>query len=279
MRRRFGLVAPALAVALALGACSGGDGTQSLGPVPTAPTTTAPPATTTSSTAPPQVSTTRPPAIAAPATTAAPTTTIKPVLVGGNPQVTVTPARAAVNAVVSIEGTGFTDEMWKARGVSLWLAGTASGCNLYAEAQHSVTVSAGGRLTGTFTVPTTGNCRMSDLPPRGVPSGTFRIAYSCTACFIGELEVVVSPETCADVAFAPNSDNIATTIVASGVSCAEAEALVRKAGTQLRSVGGPSRAEVDGWVCVRTASSTGPGLPASDYECTSGSNKVTFHRL
>ena len=87
------------------------------------------------------------------------------------------------------------------------------------------------------------------------------------------------PDRCADVAFAPNSDNLATDIIAIGISCLEAEALVRKVGAQVRSVGGPSRVEVDGYTCVRTGENTGMGLPASDFECTNGTKTVHFKRL
>jgi hypothetical protein len=36
---------------------------------------------------------------------------------------------------------------------------------------------------------------------------------------------------------------------------------------------------VAGFACVRTREDDGTyGLPSSDYECTSGDQKVTFHR-
>lgn len=150
-------------------------------------------------------------------------------------------------------------------------------CDLYAQAAHTITVSSGGRLTGEFRVPAMGNCRMTSLADRPVPTGAYRIVFSCTACTIGAFDVTLPPDRCVNVAFAVNSDNLASDIVASGLSCAEAEALVRKVGAQVRSVGGPSRVEADGFVCLRTAE-TDVGLPASDFECTSGSKRVTFHR-
>jgi hypothetical protein len=179
---------------------------------------------------------------------------------------------------VRIEGTGFTDEQWQARGAPLWLA-EKTGC-LYAEAQHTVSVSAAGRLTGELTVPAVGNCRMSDVGERAVTAGSYRIVFACTACTIGELEVTTTATSCSDVVFAPNSDDLATEIVATGVGCVEAEALVRNVGAQVRSLGGPSRVEADGWVCVRTSENDPDrGLPYSDFECVSGSKKVTFQRL
>ena len=278
MRRKSSSRASAMAVAgllVLLGACSSGDDPQSLGPVPTAPTTTAEPTTTTTvpastTTTARAATTTRPPV------TAAPPSTVRPIVVDGVPQVSASPSRAAVGARVRIEGTGFTDEMWRARGATLWLAEKA-GC-LYAEAQHTVTVSAAGRLSGELTVPASGGCRMSDVGERPVTSGAYRIVFACTACAIGELVVTTTAGPCPNVEFAPNSDNLAVEIRATGVGCVEAEALVRKVGTQVRSVGGPSRVEADGWVCVRTSQSD-QGLPSSEFECVSGSNKVTFRRF
>lgn len=278
MRRNRGSRASTMAVAgllIVLGACSGGGDPKSLGPVPTAPSTTVEPTTTTTvpaatTTTARGATTTRPPV------NSGPVSTVKPVVVDGVPQVTASPARAAVGARVRIDGTGFTDEMWQARGATLWLAEKA-GC-LYAEARHTVTVSAAGRLSGELTVPASGNCRMSDVGERPVTSGTYRIVFACTACAIGELVVTTTAGPCVNVEFAPNSDNLAVEIRATGVGCVEAEALVRKVGTQLRSVGGPSRVEADGWVCVRTSQSE-QGLPSSEFECVNGSRKVTFRRF
>ena len=82
---------------------------------------------------------------------------------------------------------------------------------------------------------------------------------------------------CADIGFTPNSEDLASNIVAMGMSCVEAEALVRKVGPQVGAVGGPSRVEVDGFVCVRTAQRD-RGLPSSDFSCTSGTKSLTFVR-
>lgn len=262
----------ALAGVLVLGGCSNGDA-RSLAPVPTAPATS----TTTATTVP--VPSTAPATTGPPVTTgrASTTTTAAPVLVNGIPQVTATPARAPVGGRVRIEGTGFTDPMWRTAEPPLWLAG-GSGCNFYAQASHSIAVSSTGRLTGEFTVPSTGNCRMSDILDRPVTSGTYRIVFLCTPCAVGELQVTTTAGPCVNVGFTPNSDNVAGSIMATGMDCAEAEAVVRKAGAQVGPVNGPARLEVDGFVCVRTAQNDGPGLPAAEYECTSGSKKVTFHR-
>lgn len=272
MRRHCVLSMMALIV---LVGCSGDD-TRSLGPVPTAPATTSTTTVAVTSTVAPTTTTTP----TAPVTTVRPantTTTAGPRVVNGIPQVTATPTRAAVGGSVRIEGTGFTDPMWRVADPPLWLA-VSSGCDFYAEATHSVTVSAAGRLAGELTVPDAGACRMSDVGERPMTAGAYRIVFACTPCVIGELQVTTTAGHCFDVGFTPNSDNVAGQIMATGLTCAEAEAFVRKVGVQARSVDGPARLEMDGFVCVRTRQSD-LGLPAADYECTSGAKKVTFHRV
>ena len=81
---------------------------------------------------------------------------------------------------------------------------------------------------------------------------------------------------CANVGFTPNSDDVASDIVATGPSCAEAEALVRAVGGPLGPNGQP-RATSGGFTCVRTGRSTDV-LESAIYECTSGPRKVTFRR-
>ena len=277
-RNALSRLVPAMVAGLLLFTSCSGDGSDatSLGPVPTAPDTTpttAPAPTTTTTTTAPRATTTT--------TRASTATSVRPVVVDGVPQVTATPAVAAVGARVRIEGTGFTDDMWKVGEAPLWLSGPGpEGCNLYAEAKHTVTVSAAGRLSGEFVVPYLAGCRMSESG-EAVPvgAGVYRIVFPCAVCFIGEIEVTTGSVRCADVGFTPNSDDVASRIIAAGMTCAEAEALVRTVGAQVRSVGGPPRVEADGFVCVRTSQDDGArGLPSSAFECTSGSRKVAFVR-
>ena len=81
---------------------------------------------------------------------------------------------------------------------------------------------------------------------------------------------------CGMVGFTPNSEDAASEITATGLSCDEAEAFVRVAGERTSS-GGPDRLDVSGYRCVRTGSEQDP-LPLSRYECTNGDKKVTFVR-
>ena len=81
---------------------------------------------------------------------------------------------------------------------------------------------------------------------------------------------------CQTIGFTPNSEDAASSVTATGLSCAEAEAFVRIAGRQTSS-GGPAQVTVEGYNCVRVRSVQEP-LPQAFYECTSGTKKVTFTR-
>ena len=81
---------------------------------------------------------------------------------------------------------------------------------------------------------------------------------------------------CQTIAFTPASEDAASSVKATGLSCAEAEAFVRIAGRQTSS-GGPAQVTVEGYRCVRVRSTQEP-IPQAFYECTSGAKKVTFTR-
>jgi len=198
--------------------------------------------------------------------------------VDGVPQVKATPGAAKVGDRVRVEGYGFTGEQWAAPNAPLWLA-LDGGCGLYARAESTLRVTAGGRLVGELTVPARGECRQSDRSDEPVVACRYRIAFSCTACFIGELKVVASPSAgtaCGNVSFTPNSDNVASGIVAVNMPCSEAKALVRKVGPPL-GFNGDATAQADGFRCVRT-SREDVTLPMATYQCIKGTKKVTFTR-
>ena len=81
---------------------------------------------------------------------------------------------------------------------------------------------------------------------------------------------------CTTVGFTPNSEDAASSIKATGLPCAEAEAFVRIAGRRT-SAGGPAQLDVDGYHCVQVRTLQEP-LPQAFYECTNGPKKVTFVR-
>jgi hypothetical protein len=86
--------------------------------------------------------------------------------------------------------------------------------------------------------------------------------------------------TCPNVSFSSNTDDKASEIKTVGVSCTEAEPLIRNVGAQVKGDGGPARVESgDGYVCLRTNARAGDHGPASAiFECTNGAKKVTFTR-
>ncbi|MBW3645033.1 MAG: hypothetical protein KY441_05955 [Actinobacteria bacterium] len=200
----------------------------------------------------------------------------------GIPQVTASPRQGGVGATVHVDGYGFTDPHWRDPGPPLWLSGAGGdpGCLVYAEAQHTVRVTPDGRLHGDFVVPSHGGCRQSGVSEFALSPGTYAIVFQCTVCTIGTFEVTGSGPSpsaeCTTVGFTPNSDDVASSIVATGLSCDEAEAFVRKIGP---SVGpfGPARIELDGFECVLTRTDD-VELAHGFYECTSGSKRITFVR-
>jgi hypothetical protein len=275
-RQRWNRSVLAVATLVVLGACTGDDGGQASLDLGSTTTTTA-----ASATSAPATTVTPPttPATTAPATP--PTTRPAPVFVDGVPQVTAAPLRAAAGARVRIQGSGFNEAEWRAAGNPLWLTRSGGGCAFYADAEHTVQVSADGFLSGEFVVPGRGICRMSTSEDVVVTPGTYQLVFQCTACRVGQFEVTASPSPpsvqCQTVGFTPNSEDAAGSIVATNVACAEAEAMVRKVGTMVGVLNGPTRAEADGFVCQRTSSLEEP-LPRASYLCTSGTKRVTFVR-
>jgi hypothetical protein len=264
-----------VAAVVLLGACDG-TGPADVGAAGTATSTTE------AATSVPEATTTSTSASIATTTTVRATTTTTMRRSTGDPRVVAVPPGAAAETRVSISGEGFTAQHWRTPNVPLWLAGGPVGCDFFADADHQVTVTAAGRLTGWFVVPSAGACRQSsggDLP---LAAGRYRIVYQCTACTVGDFDVTAGapPATarCQDVGFTPNSDNMAADIVARGLPCSEAEAVVRKVGGPLGPINGAPQGEADGFTCRRASQDEGAGLPTATYECTRGSQRITFVR-
>jgi hypothetical protein len=109
-----------------------------------------------------------------------------------------------------------------------------------------------------------------------VPTTTAAPGATTTTLRAGVTTTAPVTSSCATVGFTPNSEDAASSVTATGLSCAEAEAFVRVAGTQTSS-GGPQAVDVEGYQCVATASTQDP-LPTTSYSCTNGPKKVTFVR-
>ncbi len=220
---------------------------------------------------------------AAPGTTTTTTQVRAPVYdVNGIPQVTASPRQGGVGTTVHIDGYGFTDPHWRDAGPPLWLSGAGGdpGCLVYAEAEHTVRVTPDGRLHGDFVVPSHGGCRQSGVSEFALRPGTYAIVFQCTVCTIGTFEVTGTARPaaaeCTTVGFTPQTEDAASSIVATGLSCDEAEAFLRRLGPSV-SPGGPARIELEGFECVLVRHEEEP-LPQGFYECTSGSKRITFVR-
>lgn len=102
------------------------------------------------------------------------------------------PGTAAVGDTVRLQGNGFVGDPWNAEDAPLYLVGGGDDCDLYAMARDTLVVDDHGQLSGTFVVPSTGDCRMAGREA-AVSPGRYQLAYSCTACIVGEIEVVTAP--------------------------------------------------------------------------------------
>ncbi|MEA2973661.1 MAG: hypothetical protein QOG82_2119 [Actinomycetota bacterium] len=223
------------------------------------------------------------PTTTAPATP--PTTTAPPTSVAGDPRVTATPTRAPAGTRVQLAGDGFTGIPWQTAGGQLWLTEAAGqgGCDLVAEAEHDLQVTAGGHLAGSFVVPATGTCRFSAGNELNTGPLRYDIAYQCTACVIGSFTVILEGESmeeptgepCPTVAF--GVQNVASDIYADGLPCDEAAAFLRANAAPWGPMSGPAHVEADGFTCDRTGRSD-IHLPRANYKCTRDSEVIFFIR-
>lgn len=81
---------------------------------------------------------------------------------------------------------------------------------------------------------------------------------------------------CPEMVFNENGEDAAYNVVATGLSCEEANGFIKKVHDTLTAVG-PAEADLEGFHCVRTGTEEF-GMPSSDYRCTTGAKKVTFAR-
>ena len=141
-------------------------------------------------------------------------------------------------------------------------AGDRIACGVVAGAATGTTTPSGGVTTTTS--------------PAGATTTTARAATTTTRQGVTTTARAAGTLDCQPVAFTPNSEDAASSIKATGLTCAEAEAFVRIAGRQTSS-GGPAQLDVEGYRCVRVRSVQDP-LPQAFYECTSGTKRITFTR-
>jgi len=84
------------------------------------------------------------------------------------------------------------------------------------------------------------------------------------------------PLACADIGFAPQSDNIATHIVATGTDCPEAQRLVREVTAAHDFATGPREFTSGAFACSVVTEEV--ALPVGHYTCLEGAKKVTWDK-
>ena len=99
---------------------------------------------------------------------------------------------------------------------------------------------------------------------------------SASAATVGTTSDPPAPKTvtCADIAFTPASEDMASDIVATGVTCAVADPLVR---ANYRNFG-EGTFPVNGWTCVAKSFEPTGGMPYRTFSCTKGTTKVTWRK-
>ena len=84
------------------------------------------------------------------------------------------------------------------------------------------------------------------------------------------------PLACADIGFAPQSDNVATHIVATNIDCSEAQVLVRKVAAEHNVTTGPREFTSGTFAC--SVATEDMALPVGHYTCIDGARKVTWDK-
>lgn len=116
----------------------------------------------------------------------------------------------------------------------------------------------------------------ADTVEDAAPSTTTTALATTTTAPAATTTRAAATMECDTVGFTPNSEDAASEIRATGLTCDEARTFVGVAGRRTSS-GGPPQVDVAGYRCVRTRTEQEP-LPRSFYECTNGMRKVTFVR-
>jgi hypothetical protein len=88
--------------------------------------------------------------------------------------------------------------------------------------------------------------------------------------------MATAPVTCPDIAFVPQSDNMAAHIVATGADCIEAHALVREVAAQHTFMTGPREFRSGVFTCSVVTEEA--AVPVGHYACIDGPKKVTWDK-
>lgn len=93
---------------------------------------------------------------------------------------------------------------------------------------------------------------------------------------IAAATTTVAGTKCQNVTFPP-TDEIATSVVAYGMPCGDAEAFVKRVGQPLGPEG-PAQLTVEGFTCQRTAVTVTHSFDVGSYDCKNGAQRITFGR-
>jgi hypothetical protein len=102
------------------------------------------------------------------------------------------------------------------------------------------------------------------------------ISVSLAAATIGSTTATAKTRSCPAVAFAPNSDDVTSRIVAVGVSCSTARAVARgaKGRGPSRTDGTTYRYNARGFSC--SGRENDDTLPFVSWRCRHGKQRITF---
>ena len=127
-------------------------------------------------------------------------------------------------------------------------------------------------------------CGSSDNSTSAGAQGTTATTAAAVATTASSPAATAAPATtapsCGDLVLSSNPEDTATNITSVGVSCADAQALVRKVAVQSGTESTPPSFSTDGgFTCSRLNKRAGDhGPPTAVWECASGASKVDFVR-
>jgi hypothetical protein len=113
--------------------------------------------------------------------------------------------------------------------------------------------------------------------PTTIPTNaTATTAAPTTASTVAASTTTSAGAKCQNVTFPP-TDEIATSIMAYGMPCGDAEAFVKRVGQPLGPEG-PAQLTVEGFTCQRTAVTVTHSFDVGSYDCKNGAQRITFGR-
>lgn len=119
---------------------------------------------------------------------------------------------------------------------------------------------------------------MASRTPRFAAALVVAAAFGASAAAATTAGASASADTvrCGHIGFTPNSDDLATRIRATGVSCRKARGLVRRVRERHDFVSGPRRFRAGGYRCRVVTEEM--GLAIGHYRCRAGATRVAWDK-